>query len=371
MVSRAVPAGAASLYLAQGVTFINETEAVFEGMIEGWSDAQVGGRLNSKKSVDVNLSRIRMFQRFTNEWPWEWTAAVFDEWMVHLVAVRKLAPSTIRAYQGSVRLFCDYICSSHYEWTDQCERRFGTHPVQICHEWNTVRHVLDYEGRPGRRALSRQETQRMLDHIDDTFERRLEAGKKGALVVFRDATLFKVIYGWGLRANEAARLEVTDFYRNPDAPEFGNLGVVQIRHGKGSRGSGPKRRTVISLREDAVGALRYYIDNVLPLVRQNGSNALWFSERGTPLRAREVTDRFGIYRDEIGLEKEFTPHCLRHSYSTHLIEEGFDPRFVQQQLGHAWAATTSIYTHVSGDFMNTMMRKALEQRRHQSDEVDK
>ena len=57
---------------------------------------------------------------------------------------------------------------------------------------------------------------------------------------------------------------------------------------------------------------------------------------------------------------ELVPHCLRHSHVTHQIEDGTDPGFVQRQVGHRYQSTTAIYSGVSGDFMNTMMRRALD-----------
>ena len=69
--------------------------------------------------------------------------------------------------------------------------------------------------------------------------------------------------------------------------------------------------------------------------------------------------RFREYREELGLPTELHPHCLRHSYVTHLIEDGFDPFFVQQQVGHAWGATTAMYTGVSSDYKNRALAAAL------------
>ncbi|WP_226838551.1 tyrosine-type recombinase/integrase [Brevibacterium aurantiacum] len=360
MVKQGVPYGESSLYLAPGVAFINEEEAVFAAMVEGWTDAQVGGRLNKRQSADSNVARAVALQEFTNEFPWNWTAGMFDEWMMHLISERKLMRSTLRVYQASIRAFCNYLISDHYTWAQQCEQRFGTHPTQIVHEWNSARHILDYEGRPGRRPLARDEVQRLFDHIDSSVDSRLDQHKKGALQVYRDATIMKVIYGWGLRADEVANLEVTDFYRNPHAPEFGDYGILQVQFGKGSHGSGKKRRSVLTLRAGAVAALKAYVDEVWPTVRMSGSNLLWVTERGNRLQAKEITERFAVYRDEIRLDSVLSPHCLRHSYATHLAEEGFDPRFIQEQMGHQWGTTTGIYTHVTGNFMNTMMRQALE-----------
>jgi hypothetical protein len=235
-VGRGVPHGASSLYLASGVSFLNEEEAVSRAMVEGWSMQQLGGRNLRESSVDGVVRVVTRFQEFTGEWPWQWTAAGFDEWMTHLVSVRRLAPSTIRGYQQAVRSFCEFICSEHYGWARECEQRFGTHPVQVCHEWNTVAHLQDYEGRPGRRPLTREELQRLLDRADAEVEARLGTQRKGALPAYRDATLLKVVYAWGLRANEAVHLDVTDFYRNPHGP-----GVWPVRHGAGPVREGDPR----------------------------------------------------------------------------------------------------------------------------------
>jgi site-specific recombinase XerD len=360
VVQRGIPHGASSLYLAAGVTFLNEEDSVFEAMREGWSMQQIGGRGLREASVRSALRVVGQFATFSGEWPWQWTAGGMDEWMTHLVAVRKLAPSTIRGHQQAVRSFCDYLISEHYGWDEECVTRFGTHPIQVCHDWNTTKHLQNYEGRPGRRPLTRDELQRLLDFADDEVDRLLDSGRKGALPAYRDATLLKVVYGWGLRVNEAVNLDVTDFYRNAHAPQFGRFGVLQVRHGKASRGGAPKRRSVITLRGWAVAAVEDYIENVWPLMRSGSSNALWVSERGTRLRPRELQDRFAQYRDQIGLDSALSTHSLRHSYVTHLVEEGVDMEFVRQQVGHVYQSTTSIYTAVSGDFANTMMKQALQ-----------
>lgn len=163
----------------------------------------------------------------------------------------------------------------------------------------------------------------------------------------------------GLRASEVAGLDVTDFYRNPHAPEFGSFGMLMVRNGKSSRGGAPKRRSVATLHQWAVDAVQDYVENIWPLVRADESNALWVSERGRRLRADEVSRRFAEYRDELGLDRVLSPHALRHSYVTHLTEDGVDPMFIQRQVGHAYLSTTAIYTAVSGDFANQMMRNAV------------
>ena len=87
--------------------------------------------------------------------------------------------------------------------------------------------------------------------------------------------------------------------------------------------------------------------------------ALWITERGGRVKPAEINARFVAYRDALGLPRDLSPHSLRHSYVTHLTEDGADRRFLQEQVGHRCDTSTAIYTHVSGDFMNTALRKAI------------
>ena len=184
-------------------------------------------------------------------------------------------------------------------------------------------------------------------------------GWKGWLAGFRDATLFKVIYGWGLRRREAAMLDVADFAPNPAAPELGSLGVCHVRFGKAMRGSPPRRRVVATVMPWAAQALEEYLAEVRPRYGCDAHPAVWLTERAARISARQVDDRFAQFRALAGLPAELSVHCLRHSYVSHLIEDGVDPLFVQQQVGHSWASTTAIYTTVGADARNRMLRSAL------------
>jgi integrase/recombinase XerC len=110
----------------------------------------------------------------------------------------------------------------------------------------------------------------------------------------------------------------------------------------------------------AVEAIEQYLHDVRPRYGRHAHPALWLTERGRRLTGEHINERFADYRDQLGLAPELGPHCLRHAYVTHLIEDGFDALFVQQQVGHAWASTTALYTGVSGDFKNRVLRAALD-----------
>jgi hypothetical protein len=124
-------------------------------------------------------------------------------------------------------------------------------PVQVFHERNTAAHVSEHEGRPERRPLTRAELQAFFDAADGHVERAASRRRKGWLAAFRDATLFKVVYGWGLRRREAAMLDVADFAPSPAAPEFGTLGGVScaVRQGDAGQPAAPPGGG----RSDAVG----------------------------------------------------------------------------------------------------------------------
>ena len=164
------PRGSARLELAAGVRLLHPEDGVLAGMLAGWEKQQVGGRRLDPATVRGRLGVVRAFVGFSGEYPWRWSAGAVDEWTTHLMGERHLARSTIRAYQGALRLFCDYITSPYYQWAQVCQERFGTHPVLVCHEWNTAAHLVEYEGRPGRRPMTRGEIQRLFDYADERVD---------------------------------------------------------------------------------------------------------------------------------------------------------------------------------------------------------
>ena len=351
-------AGAAHLELMSGVAQLRPEDAMFAAMLRGWRAQQVSRGLREETIADRERL-VQRFQAFINEFPWTWLPGHVEEWTVTLSSESRLAPSTVRSYQTGVRLFSEYLTDARYGWDRVCGQEFGTHPVPICHEWNTTAHLSEYEGRPEARPFTRAEVQAFLDYADDQVERAVAAGRKGALTAYRDATLFKVVYGWGLRRTETAQLDLVDWGRNPAAAQFGAFGMLHVRYGKAMRGQPPRRRNVASVMSWAVEAVIDYVHHVRPRFGCLDHPALWVTERGGRVKPSEINARFEVNRDALGLPKALTPHSLRHSYVTHLTEDGVDRRFIQQQVGHRCDTSTAIYTHVSGDFMNNALQRAL------------
>ena len=328
-------------------------EALFDAVLEGWRVQQASRHLEPK-TVKQRTDLICRAVRHLGEWPWDWTALAVEEFVVD-VAGRGLARSTIRNYQGTLKVFLDYLCDPRYPWGEICEQELGVVPRQVFDNQNLTRHLAELEGDPQNRPLTRAELERFFDFCDEQVAVKQRRHRKGALAAFRDAVLFKVIYAWGLRRGEAAMLDVVDFGPNPAVAAFGRFGSVRVRYGKGSNGSGPRYRVVLTVFDWVPAVLEQYLGRVRPLYGRDEHPALFLTERGGRLKRAYIGHRFAEYRDRLGLPGELSPHCLRHSHITHLIEDGWDSAFVQAQAGHRHASTTAIYTGVSSDFKNQVL----------------
>jgi site-specific recombinase XerD len=343
----------------EGVALLDPHERVLAAMLAGWSN-QMRARNLAASTVTARQRQVTGLVRHSNEYPWGWTMAHADEFFADMRLVDHRARSTIRNYQVGIRGFCDYVTDPAYEWPDVCQRLFGVTPTQVLTEVNCAQHVADVEGLPSRRAFTRAELQALFDHVDSVAATRQELGVKGWASAFRDAVAFKVAYAFGTRRHETAMLDLVDFSRNPHAGEFGRFGVLQVRHGKAMRGSAPKRRSVLAVFPWIEPVLAQWVSEVRPLFARATSLALLPSERADRVGQESLSHRLRGYCDTIGLDPALGFHSLRRSYVTHLIEDGWDPRFVQDQAGHEHASTTSIYTCVSSDFRTRTLRRTLD-----------
>jgi integrase/recombinase XerC len=356
-----VRAGQLPRLVGDGVALLRPEQQVVQAMLDGWRNQQLARNL-SFATIEARQRLVGRFRRYTGSDPWAWTAVDAEVFFTELRAMKGASHSTLLAYQSALRLFMAYLTDPVYGWAEECLARFGTHPIQICTEWNTGRHAQEATGRPSKRPLTRDELQELFDHADGRVGRIRTAGRKGWLAAFRDATILKVAYAWGLRRNEVRMLDLTDFGTNPHAVEFGHYGVVYVRHGKAMRGSPPKRRSILTVpcHDWAVDCLGQWIEQVRPRLASEDNPALWPSERGQRVTAGAITKQFTELRRGIGLAEGIDFHSLRRSYVTHLVEDGYDALFVQQQAGHEHASTTSLYTCVSSDYRTKTVRAALD-----------
>ncbi len=149
----------------------------------------------------------------------------------------------------------------------------------------------------------------------------------------RDAAMLELLYGAGLRVSELILLEMNGI--NQEA------GFVRVF------GKGAKER-VVPVGRMALDAVRDYLDRSRPLLLKNRPSIyLFITRRGSAMTRQSFWHLIGRYGRLTKLNKKITPHSLRHSFATHLLEGGADLRTVQMMLGHADISTTQIYTHVA------------------------
>jgi integrase/recombinase XerC len=346
--------------LPAGVGLLDPQERVFEAMLAGWQRQQQSRNLKADTYKD-RIRTVRLFQRCIDDFPWNWTPSDPGDFASTLHG--RIADSTFRSYQNSVKMFNDYVCDPRYGWPDECAKRFGKIPILIFDEWNMVAHVDEFEGRPERRPLTFDELERLFNYLDDEVGRIYGKGGKGSVAALRDCALFKTTYAYGLRRREVARLQVADFKYNPHAKQYGRFGSVHVRWGKSKRGSSPQRRIVLTAPhfDWVVDVLKQYLAEVRPQLGVGNHPALFPSERANFLDLPHLGRRFQEAIIGAALPKELELHCLRHTYSTHLAEFGYDPYFVQCQLGHTYAATTGLYVHLNSDFKNSQIESALQE----------
>jgi integrase/recombinase XerD len=155
--------------------------------------------------------------------------------------------------------------------------------------------------------------------------------------------VLELAYASGLRLAELRGVRLEQLHL-----DAGFLNVV---------GKGNKER-VVPLGRKAVAALRRYLDVARPqLVRPRSTANVFLTQRGTPFAPVTLWLRIKQRVRRAGIARNVTPHMLRHSFATHLLEHGADLRVIQELLGHASISTTEVYTHVAGSRLREVHRK--------------
>ena len=160
---------------------------------------------------------------------------------------------------------------------------------------------------------------------------------------FRDHAMLELLYATGIRVSELISLDLDDL----------NLSASFIR----CRSKGKER--IIPLYHGAVKALQDYIKNIRPqLIADSGEEALFVNMNGERMSRQGFWKIIKCYQEKAGIEKNITPHTLRHSFAVHLLENGADLRSIQEMLGHADISSTQIYTHVIKRQLKDVYQKA-------------
>jgi integrase/recombinase XerC len=278
------------------------------------------------------------------------------QWLASLAHERRMSPHTLRAYGDDVRRFLAFL-AFHYgksvtlsllqglRTTDMrafltARRNEGLGARGVQRAIAALRSFYRYLERENLadgaalRAVKSPKLPRTLPRPlseKDAVRAIAEAGQdEQPWIAARNAALITLLYGTGLRISEALSL------KRGDAPLSDTLTIL---------GKGKKERAV-----PVIAAVREAVDvyaQICPFDTGRGA-ALFVSRRGKPMSPREAQALMQNLRGRLGLAASATPHALRHSFATHLLQNGGDLRSVQELLGHASLSTTQKYTEVEG-----------------------
>jgi integrase/recombinase XerD len=181
-------------------------------------------------------------------------------------------------------------------------------------------------------VLSMDEVERLLEALDET--------KK---LHWRDRAILELLYASGMRVSELVEMPISAL----DLEE----GIATVV------GKGAKER-IVPIGAPARRALERYLRDVRPeLDRGKGAGRVFLNARGRPLRREAVWTLVASAAKRAGITKHVSPHTLRHTFATHLVEGGADLAAVQELLGHADISTTQIYTHLDRDYLREVHRR--------------
>jgi integrase/recombinase XerC len=150
---------------------------------------------------------------------------------------------------------------------------------------------------------------------------------------YRDKAIFELVYATGARCSELISIKLDDI-------NFDNRNIKII-------GKGKKERLVLFGSKAQISIEKYLEEERPYMLKQKNCESLFINCRGTQLTQRSVQRIFEMFRKYLKIERELTPHKIRHSFATHLLNEGTNLRIIQELLGHKSLSSTEIYTHVS------------------------
>jgi integrase/recombinase XerC len=284
---------------------------------------------------------------------------IFD-FLTYLRNERNVSSHTLRGYLSDLEQFSAFLDDKELSAVDhQTLRRFIAHLMQgevkkssIARKLSAIRTFFKYLNREGvltsnpARLVATPRREKRLPGVltaDDAL-RLMESpsAKKPAddNAVLRDRAVLETLYSTGIRASELIGMNRDDI--------DGNDSLIRIR-GKG------RRERIVPIGSKALDAINAYLTRSSRIAE---TAAIFTGPSGKRLTARTVQRILENHRKQLGLRQKASPHTLRHSFATHLLESGADLRAIQELLGHASLSTTQRYTHVNLDSLMEVYDKA-------------
>jgi integrase/recombinase XerD len=279
-----------------------------------------------------------------------------DHWIdrfLHYVSVEKgLSSNTLSAYFQDLQKFLAFTKKNRLTEISEIRRKeivlfmsemkaASLAPASVTRVLSTLRtffHFLSAEGVVQHEPLAHFRSPRKAFRLPKVLhfsevKTLLDAPKGKGLTARRDDTMIELLYATGLRVSELIKLPIGGLHL-----ETGYL----ITKGKGAK------ERIVPVGQCALEKLKIYLASVRPLLlKGKSSHDLFVNRSGKAMSRQAFWKQLKIYAKKAGIQKSITPHMLRHSFASHLLERGADLRSVQMMLGHADISTTQIYTHVA------------------------
>jgi integrase/recombinase XerD len=273
------------------------------------------------------------------------------DFLIYLGSEKGLSPRTLEAYGRDLKAFSKGVAGAVQNLTNeaivgyfQTLKEKGMASSSLCRALVAIKvffRFLKREQFISHNPTIFLESPKMWQLIPevltiDEVTRLLEAPDRESFIGARDLAIFQVMYASGLRVSEVCGL---------------NIGSIADDHVR-VKGKGNKER-VVPIAATAVSA----VDDYLLRFRKEGDGPLFTTQSGQRIDRVTVWERVKFYAKKAGISKSISPHTLRHSFATHLLENGADLRVIQEMLGHAHIATTDRYTHVSHKHLQAAFEK--------------
>lgn len=287
-----------------------------------------------------------------------------SEFLSYLRYTRNVSPETLRAYATDLRRYLTFLQDNQLGSIERADaapiRRYLVHVTDKNYSRRSIARFLaslrtfygylyrkgTLEYNPGKLVRTPKLDKRLPHFLDVAeMETLLAAPDESHFQGVRDKAILELIYSGGLRISEAWAIDLADI-------QMGS-GIVSVR------GKGRKER-LAPIGSFATSALKTYLAARQKALAKRGvpSPALFINKSGKRLSVRGIRRLVVKWSLRAGLNKKVTPHSLRHSFATHLLDRGADLRAVQELLGHANIVTTQIYTHLTAHRLKEVYDKA-------------
>ena len=289
--------------------------------------------------------------------------ALIESFLNYLIVECGLSDNTIKGYKGDLRNFSNYLQDEGIKQFQDLrakmivsfiekEKQRGLSENSISRSLVTIKMLYKYmimEGKISANPMSSVNTLKLQKHLPEvlhykTVEKILRAPDCNDKLGIRDKAILELMYATGARVSEVASIKVS----------WINFDYGYIR----CQGKGSKQR-IVPMGAEASKSIRRYLQEVRPLlVKMEADEPLLFLSRtGKKLRRENIWSIVKKYAIKAGIRSNISPHTLRHSFATHLLEGGADLRSVQEMLGHSNISTTQIYTHIDRKYLKSIHQK--------------